>query len=606
MSPELRLKRALWLSLAVLIAIGIVVVVAILFMNQEKSEDFGTETQDTAPVLIDEGISAPVPLFEDITEQAGIDFVHVNGAAGERLLPETMGGGVAFLDYDNDGDQDIIFVNSKTWDWDSSSGIDARSALFSNNGNGAFERTKSAVIEKPIYGMGIAVGDYDGDGFLDVFITAVGRNRLLRNVNGEHFEDVTDAMGVSGHPDAWSTCASFFDYDKDEDLDLFVCNYVEWSRNRDIEVDYRLAGIGRAYGPPTDFGGTHSYLYRNDGDSFTDVSSESGIQVFNEATGQAAGKALAVVTTDINGDGSDDMVVANDTVRNFAFLNQGDETFVESGMELGLAFDTSGAATGAMGIDSAYFSNRNDLALAIGNFANEMSSFYVRRGNQTLFSDDAIVSGVGAASRRALTFGLVFIDYDLDGRLDLFAANGHVEPEINRVQSSQHYAQSSQFWWNCGTECERSFVLADHVDTDWGRPIIGRGAAYADIDGDADLDILVTQVGGKPLLLRNNRTQDTAWIRILLRQDSPNTSALGARVVVTNQDSIQTRMVSPTRSYLSQVELPITFGLGNALSPVSISVHWPDGQLSEWTNQPVSKSYLVQRTKSSVELQTLQ
>ena len=603
-TPEARLKRALWISLAILIAIGIVVVVAILLLKQGQSEDFGTETRNTAPVLIEQDISAPVPLFEDVTDQAGIDFIHVNGATGERLLPETMGGGIAFLDYDNDGDQDIIFVNSNTWEWDANTEIDARSALFTNNGDGTFERFESSAIEEPTYGMGIAVGDFDGDGFIDVFITAVGSNRLLRNVNGERFEDVTDAMGVAGKQDAWSTCASFFDYDNDEDLDLFVCNYVEWSRSRDIEVDYRLAGIGRAYGPPTDFGGTHSYLYRNDGDSFTDVSSESGIQVFNEATGQAAGKALAVVSVDISGDGAEDLVVANDTVRNFAFLNQGDGTFVESGMELGIAFDTSGAATGAMGIDSAYFSNRDDLALAIGNFANEMSSFYVRPSNQSLFSDDAIVSGIGAASRRALTFGLVFIDYDLDGRLDLFAANGHVEPEINRVQSSQHYAQSSQFWWNCGTECERSFVLADHSDLDWGRPIIGRGTAYADIDGDADVDLLVTQVGGKPLLLRNNTPRDTAWLRIKLRQDSPNTNALGARVVVTSQDSTQTRIVSPTRSYLSQVELPLTFGLGNSDYRVSITVHWPDGHLSKWTDQPVSQSYQILRKGASVELQT--
>ena len=581
------------------------VLAVILILKREKAIDVGSETQDIAPILIKEGISAPVPLFEDVTDQAGIDFVHVNGATGERLLPETMGGGVAFLDFDNDGDQDIIFINSKPWDWDSASGIDARSALFTNNGDGTFQRLDSTVIEEPIYGMGIAVGDYDGDGFLDVFITAVGRNRLLRNVNGKDFVDVTDAMGVAGHPDAWSTCASFFDYDNDEDLDLFVCNYVEWSRSRDIEVDYRLAGIGRAYGPPTDFGGTNSYLYRNDGDSFTDVSDEAGIQVLNEATAQAAGKALAVVSVDINGDGAQDLVVANDTVRNFAFLNEGDGSFIESGMELGIAFDTSGAATGAMGIDSAYFSNEDDLALAIGNFANEMSSFYVRRSDQALFSDDAIVSGIGAASRRALTFGLVFIDYDLDGRLDVFAANGHVEPEINRVQSSQHYAQSSQFWWNCGTECERNFVLAESVDMDWGRPIIGRGTAYADIDGDADLDLLVTQVGGKPLLLRNNTPQDNSWIRLHLRQDSPNTRALGARIVVTSQESTQTRIVSPTRSYLSQVELPLTFGMGSAVNSVSISVHWPDGQVSEWTEQSVSRSYLIERNGTSVELHTM-
>lgn len=577
----------------------------LLFLNREKSNEFTSDLGNTAPVLVETEVLAPMAQFEDITEYAGIDFVHENGAAGERLLPETMGGGVAFLDFDNDGDQDLILVNSRNWEWNDTANSVARSALFANLGDGTFVRLTDTAIEKPLYGMGIAVGDYDGDDYIDVFITAVGSNRLLRNIEGNRFEDVTDSMGVAGQPDAWSTCATFFDYDNDEDLDLFVCNYVEWSRDRDIEVDYRLAGIGRAYGPPTDFGGTNSYLYRNDGHKFTNVSSETGIEVFNESTGQPAGKALAVVVVDINDDATQDLVVANDTVRNFAFLNQGDGSFVESGMDLGIAFDTSGAATGAMGIDTAHFWNDEEQALAIGNFANEMSSFYVRRGSQSIFSDDSIISGIGAASRRALTFGLVFLDYDLDGRLDIFAANGHVEPEINRVQSSQQYAQASQIWWNCGKDCEREFVLVDSTDKDWGRPIIGRGAAYADIDGDADLDLLVTQVGDRPLLLRNSTPRGKNFVRLQIRQESLNTNAIGARVLLTSSNGTQERIVTPTRSYLSQVELPVTFGLDENTTTVSVSVQWPDGEVSEWERLRVSVSYLVERKDSFVDLRVI-
>lgn len=603
-SPEVRLKRALWLSLAILIAIGFGIATTLFVLTREDLDEDFSDPESTAPVLVTSEVLAPPPRFEDITLYAGIDFVHINGAEGERLLPETMGGGVAFLDFDNDEDQDVILVNSKDWEWNAKSS-NASSALFVNLGDGTFVRLPDVALEVPLYGMGIAVADYDGDNYLDVFITAVGSNRLLRNVNGEEFEDVTESMGVAGHSDAWSTCALFFDYDNDEDLDLFVCNYVEWSRNRDIEVDYRLAGIGKAYGPPTDFGGTNSYLYRNDGDKFTDMSGEAGIEVLNSATGSPEGKALAVVALDVNSDTWPDLVVANDTVRNFAFLNQGNGTFIESGTELGIAFDTSGAATGAMGIDTAYFSNGDVLSLAIGNFANEMSSFYVQRDNQTLFSDDAIVSGIGAASRRALTFGLLFVDYDMDGRLDLFAANGHVEPEINRVQSSQQYAQASQIWWNCGSDCERNFIAVDSTGTDWGKPIIGRGAAYADIDGDHDLDLLVTQVGGRPLLLRNHSTHGKNFVRLQIRQDSSNTNAIGAKVSVRSHENTQTRVVSTTRSYLSQVELPMLFGLSEDTTTVSVAVRWPDGVHSEWDRLRVSTSYVLERSGSTVELRAL-
>ncbi len=553
------------------------VLVAVFFVNRESIGPETTDLNDAAPILNDPADPIVTPVFVDVTQVSGISFRHVNGATGERLLPETMGGGVAFLDVDNDGDQDLIFVNSKNWEWNEPSATDERSLLYINQGDGSFKNRSSPILERPLYGMGIAVGDFDGDGFVDVFLTAVGKNRLLKNVAGERFVEVTDLMQVGGSDNAWSTCATFFDYDNDGDLDLFVCNYVEWSRERDQEVDYRLAGIGRAYGPPTDFAGTNSYLYRNDGDVFTDVTGSSGIEVFNESTGSAVGKGLAVVVADVNNDSKPDLVVANDTVRNFAFVNQGNGTFVESGIELGIAFDTSGLATGAMGIDAAHYANTDSVAIAIGNFSNEMSSFFVRPHGQSSFSDDAIVSGIGAPSRRALTFGLVFIDYDLDGRSDIFAANGHVEPEINRVQSSQHYAQSPQIWWNCGSECSRPYISVNTEATTWGRPLAGRGVAYADFDGDGDLDVVVSQVGDAPVLLRNDTENAGRWVRISLQQSPPNVYALGSKVVLRTSLGSQIRYVSPTRSYLSQVELPVTFGLGSNEEIVELSVHWPDG-----------------------------
>ncbi len=572
-----RLKRALWGSLVVLLFIAIVVVAVLLLPRPDRIDPTVDQPSQVAPILTPVEYEAPSPRLSDITRSSGIDFVHVNGATGERLLPETMGGGVAFLDFENDGDQDLIFVNSDNWSWSDSGGIDSASALYLNQGDGTFEKAVDVGLEDPLYGMGIAVGDFDGDSYVDVYLTAVGSNRLLRNEKGVRFQDITESTGVSGAHDAWSTGASFFDYDQDGDLDLFVCNYVVWSQDRDREVDYRLAGIGRAYGPPTDFAGTNSYLFRNDGGRFKDVSQSSGIEIFNESTGVAVGKGLAVVTADINGDSFDDIVVANDTVRNFAFLNQGDGSFVESGISLGLAFDTAGLATGAMGIDIAHFANNDAIGLAIGNFANEMSSFYVRRKGESTFSDSAIVAGVGPASRRALTFGLLFLDYDLDGRPDLFAANGHVEPEINRVQSSQEYAQSAQIWWNCGDDCNRRYIPVDSKGTDWGEYRVARGAAYADIDGDGDLDVVLTNVGSQPTLLRNDTPREHSWIRIELRQNPPNVYAIGARVEIQTPDEHLIRFVSPTRSYLSQVETPVTFGLDSGVTETDVTVHWPDG-----------------------------
>ena len=575
-------------------AIAVVAVATFYLTTREPAGDAPAEHRPAGP---NEPVRAVATLpslaFTDITNDAGIDFVHDPGAYGERLLPETMGGGVAFVDYDNDGDQDLLFVNSTTWPWRPQPATLPTSKLYRNRGDGTFEDVSRATgMAFALYGMGVATGDFDGDGFVDVFVTAVGENRLFRNLGGERFADVTAEAGVAGGADEWSTSAAFVDIDADGDLDLFVCNYVAWSPEIDREVDYRLTGIGRAYGPPTDFPGTDSYLYRNDGGTFVDVSEDAGVRVSNPSTGQPVGKALAVAPVDVDGDRRPDLVVANDTVRNFLFLNQGEGRFREAGVELGLAFDAGGASTGAMGVDAARFDNDDKLAVVIGNFANEMSSFYVARPGEGLFSDDAIVSGVGAPSRRALTFGVFFFDADLDGRLDMLAANGHVEPEIRRVQASQRYAQPTQLFWNCGKDCPRRYELLEVVG-DLDAPVVGRGAAYADIDDDGDLDVAITQVGGRAMVLRNDQTLGHNWVRVKLASATANRHALGAVVTATVAGQGQVRVVNPARSYLSQVELPVTIGLGDAPLLDELTVDWPGGARETWSDLPSGRTYVL-------------
>nr|WP_240956467.1 FG-GAP-like repeat-containing protein [Wenzhouxiangella sp. XN79A] len=492
-----------------------------------------------------------------------------------------MGGGVAVLDFDLDGDPDLLFVNSGHWPDapDGTAAVDTLRLYRNDGGRFAEVTAESGLAGAHGYGMGVAVGDVDGDGRDDVFLTAVGPNRLFLN-RPDGFVEAGDAAGVVGGETAWSTSAGFFDADADGDLDLLVLNYVEWSRAIDFEVDYRLTGIGRAYGPPTNFAGTQPYFYRNRGDgTFDEVAEAAGLHVTNSATGTAVGKGLALMPTDLDGDGDLDVVVANDTVRNFAYINRGDGTFEEAGTLLGLGFDRNGMATGAMGIDAVRLDDA--LAIGIGNFANEMSSLYVSRDGTT-FADEAIGRGIGAPSRAALTFGLFFFDYDLDGRLDFMQANGHVENEIHRVQASQRYAQSAQLFWNCGPDCRPPFVQVPATAIgDLARPIVGRAAAYADFDGDGRLELVLTQIGGAPLLLDGDPAPEAGWLRVSLEGPPGNPRGIGAEITVTIDGRDQQRTIMPTRSYLSQVEPVASFGLGNAERVDRIRVRWPDGRVGE-------------------------
>jgi hypothetical protein len=348
----------------------------------------------------------------------------------------------------------------------------------------------------------------------------------------------------------------------------------------DLEVGYKFDGVTRAYGPPMNFEGTFPALYRNEGRGrFKDVSAGSGVQVRNSSTGKPMAKSLAVAPVDADNDGWIDLVVANDTVQNFLLRNRRDGKFEEIGSRSGIAFDAYGLARGAMGIDAARFRNDEALGIAIGNFANEMNALYVSQRDSLMFADEAITEGVGPASRLLLKFGLFFFDYDLDGRLDVLTANGHLEEEIQKFQQSQRYRQPAQLFWNRGASRGVSFVPVppEKCGADVFQPIVGRGSAYADIDGDGDLDVVMTQIAGPPLLLRNDQALQHRWLRLKLMGAPGNRDAIGAWVKVRAGGLTLSRQVMPTRSYLSQSELPVTFGLGSAARVDEVTITWPGG-----------------------------
>ncbi|MEM8931334.1 MAG: ASPIC/UnbV domain-containing protein [Acidobacteriota bacterium] len=539
---------------------------------------------DAPPPSVDRSAVAIDPSsisFTDVTEAAGVAWRHHSGATGDKRLPETMGGGVALFDHDDDGDADLLFVGGRSWTDSSSPGTVGPLALYRNDsadGTLAFTdiTEEAGLSDVDLYGMGVAVGDADADGDRDLFVTAVGEDRLFRAEHGVYV-DVTAEAGVGGGSgdDAWSTSAGFFDADADGDLDLFVLRYVRWSPAIDAEVDPRADGVGRVYGPPGEYRGTFPVLYLNRGDgTFEDASADAGIHLVEGGAplAKALGLTFVDLDGDLDGDPALDVLVANDTVRDFAFRNLGDGRFEETGEFLGVAYDADGRSTGGMGIDAGYLGQDDNLSIVIGNFDGEASSLFRAQDDPEFFVEESIATGLAAATRDRLTFGLVLLDVDLDGRLDLVQANGHVEPQIADISSTAVYRQPGQLLLGR----EGRFEEAPSIGA-LAEPLVGRGLAYADLDLDGDLDLVLTALDERPRILRNDQATGHRWLRVRLIDRAPNRDAIGARVELTVDGTTQRRRVVPTRSYLSQVESTLTFGLGTATSIDELTVVWPDG-----------------------------
>jgi hypothetical protein len=537
--------------------------------------------------------SGPIE-FVDVTAQAGIHFKHNSGAFGKKYLPETMGSGVCFIDYDNDGWQDIFLVNSM--DWPEHKTGKSFPALYHNNHDGTFtDVTQQAGLAVESYGLGCAVGDYDNDGYDDLYLTTVGSNHLFHNLGNGKFADVTSKAGVASP--GFSASAVWFDYDNDGKLDLFVTHYIEWSIEKDQYCT--LDNKNKSYCTPQTYKGESSRLYHNKGNGvFEDVTKQAGLL-------DPTSKALGVALLDYDSDGWMDLFVSNDTEPNKLYHNNHDGTFTDVGVAVGVAFSDSGRVRAGMGTDAADFDGSGFPSLIIGNFTNESLSLYKNDGSG-LFTDESLRSGIGQMTPQSLTFGCFFMDYDLDGLLDIIAANGHVSDDIAVVQPTLRYAQPAGIYRNTGN---RKF---EDASTKLGRalqkPVVGRGMAYADFDNDGDLDVVITANNGPARLLRNDNANENDVLRVKLIGTKSNRDGIGARVTLTTSSGATlTRMVKSGSSYLSQSELALTFGLGKpgSTKTTRLQIVWPSGQKDSIAEVKPNQFLTIQEGKGIVSSHSL-
>jgi enediyne biosynthesis protein E4 len=537
--------------------------------EQAKAEASPAESRPSGPIA-----------FTNVTDQVGIRFKHNNGAFGKKYLPETLGSGVAFLDYDGDGWQDLLLVNSMNFP--GHAGAKSYPALYHNQ-NGTFvDVTKEAGLAVEMYGLGVAVGDYDNDGLDDIYITCLGPNRLFRNLGGGKFKDVTAAAQL-GDP-GFSTSAAWFDYDKDGRLDLFVCNYVEWTIEKDLHCT--LDGENKSYCTPESYKGQSSTLYHNKGGGrFENVTQAAGLL-------DATGKSLGVTVLDYDNDSWPDLFVANDTQPNKLYRNNGNGTFTDNAMTAGIAFSETGVARAGMGVDSADYDGSGRAGIVIGNFSNEMMGLYHNEGTG-LFIDEAPTSSIGRTSLLTLTFACFFFDYDLDGLPDIFAANGHVSDDINKVQQKVTYAQAPHLFRNLGKK--KFEAVTAKVGSALLQPAIARGAAYGDFDNDGDLDLVITANGGRARLFRNDGGNQNNLLRIRTVGKSSNRDGIGAKVTLKFEGQGKLwGVVKSGSSYCSQSELPLTFGLGKVEKVMKVEVLWPSGKVDAVSDVKANQSITIE------------
>jgi enediyne biosynthesis protein E4 len=522
--------------------------------------------------------------FRDVTAQAGIRFTHNNGAFGKKWLPETMGPGCAFIDYDNDGYADILLINGDDFAGHPHAGATTLK-LYHNNHDGTFtDVTRRAGLALPMFGLGVAVGDYDNDGFDDIFVTALGQSHLFHNNGNGTFTDVTKSAGLWG-PNEFSTSAAWVDYDRDGKLDLVVANYVQWSEPGDLYCT--LDGAHKSYCTPESYKGTAVRLWHNlGGGKFEDATQKAGL---NDPTS----KSLGIAILDSNGDGWPDILIANDTQPNKLYVNKGNGTFEERGVAAGIGFSEDGVARAGMGADAADYDRSGHPSIIISNFANQMVSLYHNEGNG-LFVDEAPQSEIGRDTLVTLGFGCFFFDYDNDGWPDIFVADGHIENEIERVQRRVSYAEPPHLFRNLGGG--KFTEVTAQMGKSFASAKVARAAAYGDIDNDGFLDILLTTNAG-PAYLFHNEGGTNHSLRIKLLGTRSNRDGIGSVVRVTAGNDKQWKMLRSGSSYLSQSELVLTFGLGSQSKADTIEIQWPSGQVDKLSNVPAGQTITLEEGK---------
>ena len=525
--------------------------------------------------------------FRDITTEAGIHFIHNNGAFGKKWLPETMGPGCAFIDYDNDGYPDVILINGEDFAGHPHDGATTLK-LYHNNHDGTFtDVTRKAGLAIPMYGLGVAVGDYNNDGFDDLFVSALGQSHLFHNNGNGTFTDVTKIAGLWG-PNEFSTSAAWVDYDRDGKLDLVVANYVQWSEQGDLYCT--LDGAHKSYCTPESYKGTSMRLWHNlGGGKFEDATQKAGI-------GDPTSKSLGIAILDVNLDGWPDILIANDTQPNKLYVNQRNGTFEEKGVAAGIGFSEDGVARAGMGADAADYDRSGHASLIISNFANQMVSLYHNEGNG-LFVDEAPQSEIGRDTLVTLGFGCFFFDYDNDGWPDIFVADGHIENEIERVQKRVSYAEPPHLFRNLGGG--KFTEVTTQMGKTFAAPKVARAAAYADIDNDGFLDVLLTTNAG-PAYLFHNEGGTNHSLRIKLAGTKSNRDGIGAVVRVTSGNDKQWKMLRSGSSYLSQSELVLTFGLGTHTKADAIEIQWPSGQVDKLSSVNAGQTVTVEEAKGIV------